>query len=163
MRIKGWIAGALVAGGVVLALRGCLSKPDPDERLARRLSAMCEIARDHIATPKTGTLALGRYLGKHLGDITGDFGDTIAIIEKISDDDRHDARAELARDRIRKPLNACERDWQRFADAVARDPEATKLVVVAAERLDRTFEILFGSTTFDLRRLPQQLERAISE
>ena len=157
MKRKGWIVGVVVTGGVVLAMRGCLSKPEaPDVRLAGRLAAMCEIARGNIATPERGLRKLGGYLGKHLGDITGELGDTIATIEKIADDDKHDERARVARDRIRKPVHSCEDDWNRFGEAVDKDPAATELLVETNERLGRTLQILIGERV-NLRDLPAYL------
>ncbi len=159
MKARRWIVGALVAAGVVFAMRGCLSRPAPDERVADRMSDLCEIARDNVKTPEKGVRALGTYLGKHAGDLVGDFVDTIAMIERISDDEKHDARARVARDRLR--AHQCGADWNDFADAVARDPEATALIDHASERLNRTFEILFGSKV-ELRDVPAQIDHLMT-
>jgi hypothetical protein len=157
MNARGWIVVAVALGTGALTMRGCLSRPAPDERLARRIEMMCSIARANVETPEDGVRALGKYLDKHLGDVLGEFGDTIASIERISDDADHDDRARVARDRIRTPLRACERDWKRFADAVAADRAAMQLVENASARLSRTLEIIFQGHRFDFAELPGQL------
>lgn len=160
--IRGWLVAAAIAGGAVLAMRGCLSRPAPDEQLAGRFEDMCDIARDNVQTPEKGVRQLGRYMVKHLDDVFGELGGTLAEIEKIGDDKKHDDRARVARDRLRAPLRACERDWMRFAEAVENDEKASELVANASERLNRTLEILFSSNArFELRDLPQQLEREL--
>jgi hypothetical protein len=163
MKLTGWLTGALLAGGVVLTMRsGCLSKgPAPDERFASRLDDACEIARKNIDTPERGVRALGRYFDKHTGDLLGEWGDTIAAIERIPDDAKHDARARVARDRMRRPVLACANDWARFNHAVENDPAAKALVERFAERLQRTFEIIGSGSA--LRDLPSELERAIEK
>jgi hypothetical protein len=168
MKLTGWLAGALVAGGVVMTMRsGCLSKSQaPDERFAGRLDDLCAIARKHVDTPEVGVRALGRYFDKHVGDMLGEWGDTIAAIERIPDDKKHDDRARLARDRMRKPALACAADWQAFNRAVERDPKAKALVERFAERLQRTFEIIGSGASVTgpravLENLPSELEAAI--
>lgn len=161
MKITGWIAGALVAGGVVLAMRGCLSKPAPDERIAKRLAATCEIMRTNVASPERGVRKLGHYASEHVGEILGDWGETVAMIEQISDDTKHDARARLARDRIRGPINACSRDVMAFTEAVKRDPKASALLEQTMERVGRTLEIIFG-TRLDGRALPSEIDHLIT-
>ena len=162
MKLTGWLAGALVAGGVVMTMRsGCLSKSQaPDERFAGRLDDLCAIARKHIDSPEIGVRALGRYMDKHTGDMLGEWGDTIAAIERIPDDKKHDDRARLARDRMRKPVLACSADWVAFNHAVERDPKAKALVERFAERLQRTFEIIGSGST--LENLPSELEAQIN-
>lgn len=160
MKAKTWVVGAVVAGGVVMAMRGCLSKAAPDEALAGRFDDLCDIARKNVETPQKGVIAMGRYMLKHTDDMLGELGGTIATIEAIKDDDKHDKRAEVARDRLRAPLRACEADWMRFAEAVDGDPKASEMVMNAAERLNRTLEIILSSKV-DFRHLPQQLEAAI--
>ena len=162
MKLTGWITGALLAGGVVFAMRGgCLNRSSaaPDERFAGRLDDMCQIARKNISTPETGLRRLGAYLDKHTGDMLGEWGDTIAAIERIPDDAKHDARARLARDRMRKPVLACAGDWNRFGQAVENDPAAKALFEHFAERLARTFEII--GSGFTLHELPSELDQAI--
>ena len=165
MKLTGWLTGALLAGGVVITMRsGCLSKgPAPDERFASRLDDMCEIARKNVETPELGVRSLGRYLDKHTGDLLGEWGDTIAAIERIPDDAKHDARARVARDRMRKPMLACAADWAAFNHAVDNDPAARALVERFAARLQRTFEIIGsgGSNMLDPLDLPSALDRAI--
>ncbi|MBA3393324.1 MAG: hypothetical protein H0T89_11805 [Deltaproteobacteria bacterium] len=161
MKLKAWLVMAMLAGGVTFGIRGgCVNQSSPpDEELAEHLDQLCEIARDHIEAPEKGVRKLGRYLGKHADDMFGDFGGTLAVIERIDDDRKHDDRARVARDRIQKPLRTCERDWERFADAVEADPAAAALVDRFARRLNRTFEIIFSSTESSprLRTLPRQL------
>ena len=161
MRARGCFAGALVAGGVVMTMRGCLSrKPAPDERLAGRFADLCDIAKKHVDTPEDGLRTMGRYLDRHTGDMFGEWGDTLAAIESIPNDDKHDDRARLARDRIRKPLLACQRDWMRFGQAVENDPAAKALLEHFNERLSRTFEIIMSGWT--LRDLPDELDHVLS-
>jgi hypothetical protein len=158
------LAGVLVTGGVVFAMRGgCVSGGGkaPDEKLAGHFSELCEIARANISSPEKGVRKLGGYLDKHTGDMFGEWGSTLAAIERITNDDKHDDRARLARDRIGKPLVRCERDWMRFFEAVEADPKASELVDDFAIRLNRTLEIIFSSAEFDLRRLPAQLGRVV--
>jgi hypothetical protein len=159
--MKTWIVGVLLAAGVgVLAMRGCLSKPPPDERLAGRFEDLCDIARKNVDTPEKGVRQLGRYLGKHVDDMFGEWGGTFAEIEKIKDDDKHDKRARVARDRLRAPLRACEDDWRRFDQAVEADPAAMELIAEFSERLNRTIEIIFSShAQFHFRDLPSELEQ----
>jgi hypothetical protein len=162
MKASGWIVAALVAAGITVTARGgCLSSKDPDEELASRFDKMCDIARDNVDTPEAGVRKLGRYLGSHLDDIFGELGGTLAAIETTADDAKHDDRARLARSRLGAPWRACERDWRRFADAVERDPDAAELVDRAAERLSRTFEIIFSGA--DLRELPARVQSAIDQ
>ncbi len=166
MKTQGWLAVALVAGGSVMAMRGgCLNRkpmPAPDEALAAHFDALCEIARANVATPEKGVRTIGKYLSKHTDDMLAEWGMTIVNIEGIADDAKHDARARLARERLQKPLRACAADWARFGQAVDDDPAASELVGHTAERLNRTFEIIFGNKVhFDFAHLPEQLERAI--
>jgi hypothetical protein len=148
----------------VLGLRasgGCLGSKAPDEQLAGHFEELCDIARDNIETPERGVRHLGRYFGKHTEDMLGEFGATMQLIEKIPDDDKHDKRAYTARDRIQHPLRACERDWERFAEAVEADPEASALLQHGLDRIGRTFEIIFSGADLDFRTLPAQLARRL--
>jgi hypothetical protein len=162
MKATGWVLGALVAAGVVFTVKGgCLNSEDPpDVRLAGRFDQMCEIARDNIQTPERGVRKLGGFLDKHTGDMFGAFGDTLAAIERIPDDAKHDKRAELARDRLQKPFIRCARDWMRFAEAVDADPKASELVERFNERFGRTLEIILSGQRLDLLHLPEQLQLA---
>lgn len=163
MKLTRWLVPAVLAGGVLWGVRGgCLDDAEaPDQELAGHLADLCDIARDHISAPEKGVRKLGRYLGKHADDMFGDFGGTLAIIERIDDDRKHDDRARVARDRIHKPLRACERDWQRFAQAVEADPKASALVERFGRRLNRTFEIIFSAKDAELRDLPTLLLRRL--
>jgi hypothetical protein len=157
MTLRSWVVVALIIAGIVVLYRGCAEPDAPDERLAEHFDAMCDIARKGIDSPEKGIRKLGRYVGKHLDDMLGDFGGTISTIEGIDDDERHDDRARTARDRIAAPLAACEADWERFADAVESDPDASAVLMRAIERLNRTLEILLSSKQLDFRDLPAQL------
>jgi hypothetical protein len=160
MKRSTWIGAVVLAGGVFVALRttsGCLTK-DPDQKLAGRFDALCEIAGDNVDSPASGIRKIGRYLGGHTDDILGELGGTIQVIETIADDDAHDARARLARTRIHKPLHECEETWKRFAQAVESDPEANQLLQRGMDRLGRTLEIIFGEgKTIDFKHLPVDL------
>jgi hypothetical protein len=163
MKLKGWLVSALLASGVVFGFRaqgGCLAGKAPDEKLADRFEDLCDIARDNVETPERGVRKLGRYMGSHTDDILGELGGTVQLIERISDDEEHDARAYVARERIQKPLRSCAGDWNRFRDAVESDPAAAALVDRAIDRLGRTFEIIFSGSSVNLRSLPEQLEHA---
>ena len=159
------MTAALVAGGLVVAVKttgGCLNRTAPDQRFAGELDDLCDIARRGADEPEAGVRALGRYLGKHAGDMLKDFGDTFALIERIPDDDAHDERARMARDRIQRPLRACAADWERFGEAIDGDPAAAALLDKAIVRLNRTIEIVFSGSGLRLRDLPARLERALA-
>jgi hypothetical protein len=161
-KARGVVVGAMIAGGAVMAMRGCLSKPPPDEQLADRFDDLCKIARANVDTPVKGVKKIGAYLVQHTDDMFGEWGGTIIAIESIKDDDKHDKRAYVARDRLTAPLHACARDWMRFGEAVENNPEASELVANAGERLNRTLEIILSSNTrFDFKHLPEQLAAAI--
>lgn len=163
MRAKGWIVTLVVVGGLGIGIRsraGCANQPEADQRFAQHLESICEIARANIETPEKGVRKLGAYLARNLGGMTGSFGATIATIERIPDDAKHDARARLARDRIHGPLIACQGDWIRFGEAVEGDPKARALIDRAEKRLSRTFDILLGKRDFSLRDLPARLQEA---
>lgn len=165
MKLEGWLFSALLAGGVVLGFRasgGCLDRSEaPDEKLAGHFEDLCGIARDNVKTPEAGVRKLGRYMGSHTDDMLAALGGTIQTIERIADDEDHDARARLARDRFAKPLRACERDWMRFIEAVDADPAANALIEHTSKRLERTLNIIFKGATLDLRTLPHQLEHLL--
>jgi len=163
MKTKGWIvAGVLAAATVVSIKGGCLGgNAAPDERIASRFTDMCKIARKNVYTPERGVRALGTYLDKHASDMLGDWGETIATIERISDDRKHDQRAFLARQRITKPVNDCMETWNKFSEAVSEDPAASALVERFGTRLSRTFEIIFSGANIDFLHLPQRLQRML--
>jgi len=158
---KAWLVPVVVAGGVfgVYATSGgCLNSKDPDQTLAGRFDDLCDIASDGAKKPEQGVRKLGRYLASHSGDMLKDLADTIALIEKISDDNAHDARAGVARDRIQKPLIECAETWNEFGDAIENDPAALELLQHGMDRLGRTLEIIFGEgATLEIRDLPAAL------
>jgi hypothetical protein len=95
-----------------------------------------------------GVKKLGKYFDAHTGDLLGEWGETLATIERIPDDKKHDDRARLARDRIQRPLIACNRDLQRFGNAIEASPEASAMVQRFSVRFNRTIEIIFGGKDF---------------
>lgn len=150
-RIAWWkVVSVFVLGIVVIRGGACatcskkVARPAPDERLAGHFRKLCEIAEDGIDHPQRGVRNLMRYHGDHGPDMVEAFAATLVLIERIEDDDLHDARAELARDRINAPLDACEETWVDFADAVEEDPEASRILKTGVERLGRTLEIIFS-------------------
>jgi hypothetical protein len=155
---KTWILAVAAAGTIAYGARGCFSKAAPDERLAHRFDELCEIAHDNLDTPERGVRALGAYMAHHTGDMLGDFGDTIALIEQVADDEAHDERALLARKRLVEPLVRCEPTWSEFFGQVNDDPAASELMSRFGERFSRTLEIMFGSGQHDLRDVVRQLE-----
>jgi hypothetical protein len=163
MKAKGWITMAIVAGGVGFAVKttaGCLNRPAPDQKLAGQFEDLCDIARAGAEEPVAGVKALGKYVVLHGGDLTKNLVDTIALIERIPDDEAHDERAFVARDRLMAA--ACPEDWMRFDDAIDGSPEAIELLNRAGERLTRTLEIILGPGA-KLRDLPQTLMRRVGE
>lgn len=154
MKLKGWLFTAMVAGGVVYFTRGgCVNSSEPDEELADHFEEVCSIASNNIDSPVKGVKKLGRYMARHLDDMMGDFGSTIIAIETVKDDEKHDKRARVARDRMQRPWISCIDDWMAFWTAVDHDPEASEIADRAAERLNRTFEIIFGNGA-DVRSFP---------
>src|SRR3978361_967437 len=144
-KLRGVVLGALIVGGSVYAMKGCLSKQSPDRKVGDSFEKVCSIAKKNVETPERGVRELGRYFSAHLGDLTGAWGDTIAMIESIPDDERHDKRAHEARDAMFKPLRACQTELLEFAQAVSEDERATELMNHAGERLGRTININFGA------------------
>lgn len=163
MKLKGWVVAAALVGGTVVASRGCLNQRSPDEKLAVHFEALCSVARDNVDQPEKGVEELGRFFAKHAPTMLSDLGDTIVMIEKVSDDRKHDERARLARDRIQAPMIACRRDWQRFANAVEGNRAAKQKLDRAMIRLNRTFEILFGGKQLELATLPAQLANGLGD
>jgi hypothetical protein len=160
-----WILAALVAGGVVLGVRAAAgTAQDPDEKLAGHFDDLCEIAGDNLDSPVRGVRQLGTYFAANTGNMYGAWGDTLMAIERIADDDAHDERAYLARERLSRPLLECIDTWSEFAEAVDRDREATLLVQSAMERLNRTIEIILGGggAKLELHTLPQQLRQRLT-
>jgi len=161
MKKTGWVLGTAAIAAVVTIKGGCLGSASkaPDEKIAGQLDDLCKIARANIDNAERGVRKLGGYMSKHTGELLGNWGDTLAEIESITDDDKHDARARTARDRIRRPLLACARDWSRFGEAIDNSPEAQELLADFNERLNRTFEIIFGegSSKLDVMKLPMLL------
>jgi len=156
MKAKGWFATALVAGGIAMTVKmtgGCLNRPAPDQKLAGEFEDLCDIARKGADKPVAGVKAMGRYFVLHGGDMAKNLVDTIGMIERIADDEAHDERARIARERL--DAEACIADWDRFNRAVEGNQEALDLIDAAMVRLNRTIEILFGAGA-TLRDLPQR-------
>src|SRR5437016_4922135 len=121
------VAAAVVVGGVALYARGCATGTPPDKKLGNHFEDVCAIAHDNATSPVEGVRALGRYLDKNGGAMHADWANTILMIERVADDDAHDARAREARTNIFGPLHACRTDLQRFVEAVNNDEEASAL------------------------------------
>jgi hypothetical protein len=138
------VGGWAVRGGACGACRSV--RQEPDVRLAHHLQNLCTVAEDGAIEPRTGVRKLMRYYGDHGPDMVAAFAETLVTIERIDNDDAHDARARLARDRIQKPLLDCADTWEEFAQAVENDPEASATLQRGVERLGRTLEILFGES-----------------
>jgi hypothetical protein len=147
----------LVLLGVVWFYRGGKSKA-PDQKLAAHLQGICKIAKLNSDSPERGVRQLFAYLGKNSPSMMKEFGDTLVLIERISDERAHDRRARLAGKRIRRPLQRCENDIARFVTAIEGSPEASALVERGGERLGRTLELIFGAE--GMTSLPQLLESA---
>jgi len=164
-KLRKVVIGAGLATVVVLGMKGCLSKSAPDEEVGKQFSKVCDIAKANVDTPERGVRQLGRYFGSHLGDLTGAYGDTIAMIESIPDDAKHDARAREARDAMFAPIRKCQRELLEFAEAVSGDPASNELIDHAMTRLSRTFEIIFNGQILDdaghldVRALEHTLDR----
>lgn len=148
-KFRGVVLGALIVGGSIFAMKGCLSKQAPDRKVGESFDKVCAIAKKNIDTPERGVRELGRYFSAHLGELTGAWGDTIAMIESIPDDARHDKRAREARETMFEPLRECQTELLEFAQAVSEDERATELMNHAGERLGRTIDIIFGSNVVD--------------
>jgi hypothetical protein len=159
--MKTWLAGLVVVGGLGYALKGgCLNSTSaPDEKIAERMGDICTIARDGGNDPVKGVKKLGKYFDAHTGDLLGEWGETLATIERIPDDRKHDDRARLARDRIQAPLIRCNRELQRFGNAIEASPEASAMMQRFSVRFNRTIEIIFGGKDFGLLKL--ELYRAL--
>jgi hypothetical protein len=160
MMKRAWMIPAVIVGGGFVAwqMSGCLNSKEPDQKLASRFDDLCEIADANVDDPQRGLRKLGHYLGDHAGDMYGELGDTIALIEKIDSDEAHDARARLARRRLAKPWQECEGTWMDFASAVVNDPVAMEMFERFNERLSRTMDIIFGDDgMIDIRNLPVEL------
>jgi hypothetical protein len=158
MKKMGWlVTGALVAGGVVFARGGCLSGGKaPDQKLAAQYVDTCKIARLGATDPVRGVKKLGVYFVKHGGEMVGNFVDTIAAIERISDDEKHDARARLARDRWNEAF--CPAEWDAFSRAIDGSPEAQQILQHVGDRLSRTLEIILSGGQMDrMLKMPNLL------
>ena len=155
MKTASWLAIAAIAGGVAYTAKGCLNRPAPDQKLAGQLEDLCEIARKGAEKPVAGVKKLGRYVIQHGGDLAKNAVDMIALIERIPDDDAHDERAMLARDRLQAV--SCKDDWERFNRAIDGDQEAMELIQDAMVRLNSTLEIILGPR-MRLRDLPARIE-----
>jgi hypothetical protein len=152
------VLAALVAGGAVVAVKtgGCLGSKDPDEKFGDHIGDICEIARDGTDKPVAGVKKLGHFLADHAGDMAKEYIDTVALIERIADDGKHDDRARLAHERMVGPLVDCIHDIERFSDAIENNDEASALVTHTMERIDRTLNIIGGGVRGKLK-LPVQL------
>jgi hypothetical protein len=143
MTAKRLVVAALVVGGIVfVSARSCRSPAAPDERFAEHISQLCGIARKNVDKPVPGVRELGNYLGKHTGHMMKDLADTLAMIERIDDDAKHDARARKTRDRWSEA--GCAEDWMDFLDAIENDEKAAALLEYRIERISRTLDIIMS-------------------
>lgn len=138
------LLAVVVVAGSVYAARGCLSRPAPEDRLVSRFDDLCTIAKRNLHTPEQGVKAFGTYLGKHLGDLTGDFGDLVVAVNKADD---ADAAAHAAHDKLEAALQACEPTLIEFGKAVENDGPARDYVQHKGERAVRSILILVTGHT----------------
>ena len=151
MNAQRLVVAALVAGGIaVVSARSCRSPAAPDERYAEHLHQLCGIATQHVDKPLPGVRVLGAYLGKHAGHMLKDFADTLAMIERIDNEDKHDDRARKTRDRWVEA--SCPEDWMDFVDAIEQDEKASALLEYRIERISRTLEIILNGQPNPLAR-----------
>lgn len=132
----------------------------PDRKLARHFDELCEIAGANIKSPSRGVDRTFKYLGKHSPEMLQQLGETLVLIEQISDDGKHDRRARKAAKRLRAPLVACQETFARFGEAIEANPEARGKLERGFERLGRTLEILFGADGREVLRqwMPMALD-----
>ncbi|MFT3694595.1 MAG: hypothetical protein QM831_15710 [Kofleriaceae bacterium] len=157
MRTSSLLVAMAVVGGSVYMARGCLSRPAPEDRLVSRFDDLCTIAKRNINTPEQGVKAFGTYLGKYLGDMTGDFGDLIVATNKAKDPD---AAAHAAHDKLEATLEACGPTIEEFAKAVEANGPAREYINTKGDRAVRTILILLtGSANGQL--IPTELTGAI--
>jgi hypothetical protein len=142
--IKRVVVAVLALGVSAYAMKGCLSAPAPDQQLAGAFHDLCSIAHDNLESPERGVRQLGRYLVKHADDLTGQFGALVAQVASIDDDQKREARARAAHQRMRAPLLACQDDLYAFADAIDNDPAAKRLHDEGLDRTVHTLMLLLG-------------------
>ena len=132
---------------LVIALVWWMSRDgrrSPDERIADHTRELCKIAKAGIEAPDDGVRRMFRYHGDKGPAMARDWAELLVLIERIDDDRAHDERARLAARRIHAPAARCAQTFQRFADAIERDPAAKQRLERGLERFSRTLEILFG-------------------
>lgn len=152
----------LLVGLAVVIGAGCdAGRAAPDERIAGHHRAMCKIAEAGVKAPRDGVAKLFRYYGDRGPDMARDWAELLVLIERIDDDDRHDARARQAAKRLHEPMRRCAATFERFAEAIEADPEASRLLERGVTRFSRTLEILFGSQSASPLMLPDQIERRL--
>jgi hypothetical protein len=142
--MKKLLVAGLLAGAVWFAVRPSHPSTAPDEALAGHFGAMCAIAERNIDTPRVGVDLYFAYLGQSSPTMMKQLGDLLVLIERISDDQAHDARARLAHDRLAAVLRPCNDTMNRFVEAIEGDPEAKAKLERGVMRFNRTLEILLG-------------------
>jgi len=154
------LGAAVIAIGMWTAKDGG-GRAAPDDRIAAHGRALCKIAEQGQRAPLEGVQRMFRYHGDHGPHLARDWAELLVLIERIPDDDAHDARARQAAKRIREPMKKCERTFERFARAIEADPEASALLERGMTRLSRTLEILFGKDAagWSPMVMPDALER----
>ena len=137
--------------GVLYLSWGTQKSNAPDEKLAGHFDDLCQIAKKGIANPHSGVQRMFAYYGRNTPEMLKQFGALLVTIESISDDEAHDKRALQASRRMGKVLSRCDRTFEAFAMAIEGDAKASRLMEHGANRLSRTFEILFsGTREFDV-------------
>lgn len=156
MKRPGRKSVAVVAVLVVVAAWWVARRNGPEERLAGRYRQLCAIAGDNVKSPSRGVDRMGVFFAAHGADMLHDYGELVTSIERIADDRRHDDRAREAGKVLRAPLHECADTFERFADAVEADDEASAKVTRAFDRLGRTLQLLFGDEA-DMRNVLRRL------
>ncbi|HEY0253046.1 MAG TPA: hypothetical protein VGC41_16030 [Kofleriaceae bacterium] len=162
--MRTWLFALAIVGGGIYAMRGCLSpRPAPDTRIVERVDDLCTIARRNISTPEQGVRAWGTYLGKHLGDITGDFGELVVVVDRADDPD---ARALSAHEKLKGAVLACEQTLNDFSKAIEGNQAARELLQKQLDRTARAMSIILsghangGLIPAELSGAIQRLEQA---
>jgi hypothetical protein len=149
------IRAVIVVGLVVAAGVWMIQRSSSEERIARRLGTVCQIARDNVKTPARGVDRLFAHLDANTAETLRDLGELVVEVQRIGDEKRHAERARRANRVLRAPLESCRADLDRFSEAINGDEAATRKLEAGIERLNRTLGLLFGDAArdFDARAL----------
>ena len=66
-KFRGVVLGALLVGGSIFAMKGCLSKKAPDRRVGESFDKVCAIAKKNVDTPERGVRISGRRVRRCTG------------------------------------------------------------------------------------------------